>query len=390
MTPAAQQAHRIRTVRLMPTAPQRQLLERFAGTARFVWNWGLAERQRVYRAEGCSLSSNDQRKALTLMQREAPRAWLLAIPRRVKDGALRDLDKAYQAAFRRLRAGERAGFPHFKSRKRGEMSFEIPAETRYAHREGSAHTGRVKIVGIGWVVARGGGPEVAGAESGRFFRDRAGDWWCALVYAVPVSDARPDVDVLPVVGVHLQLQHAASLSTGETIAAPAWGAASERKLKRLQRSVSRKQTGSRNRERARVKLARAHRHVANQRTHWLHTTTTDLVRRHPRLAIQERDVRALVTDPESQRAVYGGHKRTTRILDAAWGTFSQMLVYKSAATGVPAVIVPKGEPTARTCSACGHERSSLPLTVREWECPACGAKHERGVNAALNTARLGA
>lgn len=108
-----------------------------------MWNWALAAREAHFAAHGTSLSYFEQGRALTVLQQQPDAVWLTGIPRRVKVGALRDLDKAYRAAFRRIQRGERPGFPRFKTRKRGDASFEIPAETRF-----DGHL--VKVPGIGW------------------------------------------------------------------------------------------------------------------------------------------------------------------------------------------------------------------------------------------------
>lgn len=374
------EGYRIERVRLYPTVAQRRQLEIYAGTHRWTWNWALAARQAHYAAHGTTLSYYEQGRALTVLQQHPDTIWLTGVPRRVKVGALRDLDKAFRAAFRRVQRGERPGFPRFKARKRGDASFEIPAETRFDGR-------RVKIPGIGWVRARGGRKIATSTTSGRFFRDRAGDWWAALRYLVAVPDAA--MRDIAAVGVHLQPDDAMTLSTGEVINRSIFVGRADRKLRRLKRAAGRTRPGSRNRRRAQRRLARTVRHVANQRKDWQHKVSRSLVDAHPLLVMQERHTRALPADPENQRAVWGGRGRTSRISDATWGGLTRLIREKAVAAGCPVVTVPAAVPTTAICSWCGHERAPLSELVNIWLCEQCGTLHERGTNAARNILSVG-
>jgi putative transposase len=372
--------YRIERVRLYPTPAQHRQLEGYAGAHRWTWNWALATQQAHYAEHAPTLSYNEQGRALTVLQQHPDMRGLTGIPRRVKVGALRDLDKAYRAAFRRAQRGERAGFPRFKERKRGDASSEIPAETRFDGR-------RVKIPGIGWVRARGGRAIAISTTSGRFFRDRAGDWWAALRYIIAVPDtAVPDIAA---VGVHLRPAYAMTLSTGEVIPHSTFVGQADRKLRRLKRAVGRTQIGSRNRQRAQRRLARGVRHVANQRSDWQHKTSRRLVATHPRLIMQERETYVLPTDPENQRAVWSGRTRTSRISDATWGGLTRLIWEKAAAAGCPVVMIPEETPTTAICCQCGHERAPLSELVSIWLCEHCGTLHERGTNAARNILSVG-
>jgi len=372
--------YRIERIRLYPTVAQRWQLESYAGAHRWTWNWALATRQAHFTEHGATLSCYEQSRALTVLQQHPDTIWLTGVPRRVKVGALRDLDKAYRAAFRRVQRGERAGFPRFKARKRGDASFEIPAETRFDGR-------RVKVSGIGWVRARGGRVIATSTTSGRFFRDRAGDWWAALRYIVAVPDTA--VRDVAAVDVHLQLEYAMTLSTGEIIPRSAFVGRADRKLRRLKRAAGRTQRGSRNRRRAHLRLARTVRHVANQRKDWQHKVSRSLVDTHPLLVMQECKTRALPTGPENQRAVWGGRKRTSRISDATWGGLIRLIQEKAAAAGCQVVTIAAEVPTAAICSQCEHERAPLSELVSIWLCEHCGTLHERGTNTARNILSVG-
>ncbi|MDQ6834117.1 MAG: helix-turn-helix domain-containing protein [Chloroflexota bacterium] len=123
--------YRIERVRLYPTVAQRWQLESYVGAHRWTWNWALATRQAHCTEHGATLSYDEQSRLLTVLQQHPDTIWPTGVPRRVKVGVLRDLDKANRVAFRRVQRGAGAGSPRFKARKRGDASFENPAETRF-------------------------------------------------------------------------------------------------------------------------------------------------------------------------------------------------------------------------------------------------------------------
>lgn len=240
----------------------------------------------------------------------------------------------------------------------------------------------MKVPGIGWIRARGGHAIATATTTARYFRDGVGDWWAALRYTVPLTDA--DVSDIAAVGVHLEPGHVLTLSTGEVVSESRYVSRWNRKLRRLKRAVRRTQPGSGNRQRARRRFARATRHVANQRRDWQHTVSRRLVATYPRLVMQERGTTAHATDPESQPAVWGDHARRARISDATWGGLTRLIREKAASAGRPVVVIPAEAPTDITCCRCGHMRATLPELVNIWLCEQCGTLHERGMNAARN------
>src|SRR5690606_17609020 len=146
------------------------------------------------------------------------------------------------------------------------------------------------------------------------------------------------------------------------------------RLRRLSRSLSRKQKGSRNRAKARTKLARLHARIANIRQDALHKLTTDLTRRFHTIGIEDLNVRGMMANRHLARS----------IADMSFFEFRRQLEYKAAMRGGRVVVVDRFYASSKTCSACGHKLETLPLSVRKWTCSACGSTHDRDVNAAIN------
>jgi len=195
----------------------------------------------------------------------------------------------------------------------------------------------------------------------------------------------PDTSHLPqaenqgVVGVDLGVSALATLSTGEVIPGPKAHTALLDRLRRLSRSLSRKQKGSANRKKARARLAELHARIANIRADAMHKLTTDLTRRFHTIGIEDLNVRGMAKNRHLARS----------IMDMSFFEFRRQLEYKAAMRGGQVVVADRFFASSKTCSACGHKLDDLPLSVREWACPDCGSIHDRDVNAARNLLAYG-
>lgn len=176
------------------------------------------------------------------------------------------------------------------------------------------------------------------------------------------------------VGIDLGLTCFAAFSDGTKHQAPRPLRRKMAQLKRAQKALSRKKRGSKNRNKARIRVAKAHQKISDIRRDDLHKLTTDLVRENQTIAIEDLNVRGMMAN----------HCLAEAIGDSGWGAFSRMLEYKSAWHGRTFVRIDRWYPSSKTCSACGAVAESLPLDVRFWNCPACGVGHDRDVNAARN------
>ncbi len=181
------------------------------------------------------------------------------------------------------------------------------------------------------------------------------------------------------VGVDLGVSALAALSTGEMFPSPKPHKALLDRLRRLSRSLSRKQKGSANRKKARARLAKLHARIVNIRADALHKLTTDLTRRFHTIGIEDLNVRGMAKNRHLARS----------IMDMGFFEFRRQLQYKAAMRGGQVVVADRFFASSKTCSACGHRLDDLPLSVREWTCPDCGIIHDRDVNAARNLLAYG-
>ncbi|HLY31757.1 MAG TPA: RNA-guided endonuclease TnpB family protein [Ktedonobacterales bacterium] len=207
-------------------------------------------------------------------------------------------------------------------------------------------------------------------------QDRAGRYFVSFLVEEEIG-MLPLVDAA--VGVDLGLKDLAVLSTGEKIANPKHLAKSLKRLKRAQQSLNRKVKGSKNREKARRTVARIHAQIADQRLDGLHTLTTRLIRENQTICVESLAVKQMI----------GNHKLTRAISDVGWGELVRQLTYKAAWYGRTLVKIDRWYPSSKRCFDCGHVLPTLDLAVREWTCPACGATHDRDVNAAKNMCAVG-
>jgi putative transposase len=202
---------------------------------------------------------------------------------------------------------------------------------------------------------------------------------CGWYFASFVIDTDPAADAarMPAtdqaIGIDLGLTHFAVLSDGTKIDSPRFLRRAEKKLKKAGRELSRKQQGSKNQAKARLKVARAHAQVADARKEFHHQLSTRLIRENQAIAVEDLSVKGLART-----------KLAKSVHDAGWSQFVTMLAYKAARYGRTLIKINRFEPTSQMCSTCGHHDGPKPLHVREWTCPACGTIHDRDHNASIN------
>jgi putative transposase len=244
------------------------------------------------------------------------------------------------------------------------MRFRMP---QHVWIEGSS----VRVPKIGLIKAIIHRPIEGVTKSATFKQEPDGHWYVCLFteQIAPAPQPRP---IQTHVGVDVGLKSFSVLSNGETIANPRFYRTQMRKLARTQRAMSRKQNDSRNRGRARQKVARLHQKIANQRKDFLHKLSADLVRRFDLISIEDLSIRGLART-----------KLSTSVLDAGWGMFRHFLTYKTERQNRYLIIIGRFFPSSKTCSACGAITATLTLNDRTWIC-VCGAVHDRDLNAALN------
>lgn len=359
-------AHKIA---LDPNNAQATYFSRAAGTARFAYNWALAEWQRQYEAHKADASLPKPSQMALRRQLNGIKAeqfpWMLEVTKNAPQMAIIQLG----AAFKNFFAG-RAKYPKF--RKKG-----LHDRFSLTNDQFSVDASRIRIPNLGWVRMR---------ETLRFTGkimsatvSRVADrWFVSITVDTPEDLPLPKAENQSAVGVDLGVSALATLSTGEVVAGPKAHKALLRRLQRLSRGLSRKVKGSENRKKAKAKLARLHASISNIRKDGLHQLTTELTRRFHTIGIEDLNVLGMIKNRHLSRAVS----------DMGFFEFRRQLDYKAAQRGGMIVVADRCYPSSKTCSACGNKLNDMPLSVRKWTCPECGSVHDRDVNAAINLKNL--
>jgi putative transposase len=358
--------------RLYPTPGHRVALARAFGCARVVFNDGLRARQAAF-DEGLPYITNAELSArLTAVKATPERAWLGEVSAVVLQQALADLNVAYRNFFASVadrRKGPKVALPRFRSRKDRKQAIRFTRNARFSITSG----GKLRLPKIGDVPVRWSRTLPSEPSSVTVIKDAAGRYFASFVIELEPGTL-PKTE--PVIGIDLGLTHFAVLSDGRKITSPRFLRRAEKKLKHAQRILSRKQKGSKNRDKARIRFARAHARAADTRREFHHQLSTALIRENQAIAVEDLAVKALART-RMARSVH----------DAAWSAFVHMLEYKAQLYGRRFYRIGRFEPTSQMCSTCGARGGPKPLHIRTWRCRECGAWLDRDVNAAVNVAR---
>ncbi|MEN1882536.1 RNA-guided endonuclease TnpB family protein [Streptomyces mirabilis] len=349
--------------RFCPTDAQAAELSRTFGCVRKVYNLALAARTEAWVTRQERVSYHQTSAMLTAWKKTGELAYLNEVSSVPLQQTLRHLQTAFTHFF-----GKRANYPRFKSRKTSRRSAEY---TTSAFRSRDGKLTRAKMtepLDIVWSRPLPGG---ASPSTVTVSQDSAGRWFVSLLCEDPSVKPLPATG--QAVGVDVGLEHLLTLSTGEKIASPRHERRDRAVPARQQRRPAKKEKGSANRARVRLKVAKIHARIADRRRDSLHKLATRLVRANQTIVIEDLAVRNMVKNRKLARA----------ISDAAWGEFRRMLEYKAPWYGREVIAVDRWFPSSGLCSACDTLRDTMPLYVRTWTCD-CATTHDRDVNAAHN------
>ncbi|WRZ18417.1 transposase [Streptomyces sp. NBC_00243] len=360
--------------RLYPEPGQVSALARAFGCARVVYNDAVRARRDAH-ANGLPYPNLAllSRALVTEAKQRPERAWLAEVSAVVLQQSLRDAEQAYRNFFASLkgdRKGPKTAPPRMKSRKDTRQAIRFTANARWSITPG----GRLNLPKIGAVKVAWSRRLPTTPSSVTVVKDSAGRYFASFVIDTdPTTDAERMPATDRTVGIDLGLTHFAVLSDGTKIGSPRFLRRAEKKLKKAQQDLSRKRKGSKNCNKARLKVARAHAQVADARREFHHQLSTKLIRENQAIAVEDLAVNALART-----------RLAKSVHDAGWGAFLAMLEYKARRYGRTFITIGRFEPTSQVCSTCGTKDGPKLLHVREWTCTACGTVHDRDVNAATN------
>ncbi|WP_432185406.1 RNA-guided endonuclease InsQ/TnpB family protein [Streptomyces tendae] len=354
--------------RLYPTASQREALARAFGCARTVYNDGLRMRQEAREAGLPYIKDADlQRQVLTEAKHNPDRAWLAEVSYVVLGQAVNDLNGAYRRFFASLQGRSKqrnVGPPRFKSRKTGRQTIRFTRNAFRLRPDGHLNLAKVGDVPVRWSRRLPSTP-----SSVTVIKDGAGRYFASFVVRTDPAEVLPEVS--GEVGIDLGLTHFAVLSDGRKVSSPKFFRRAERRIRKAQQALSRKEKGSNNRQKAVQRVARLHARVTDARRDHHHKLSTQIIRENQAVYVENLSVKGLART-----------RLAKSIHDAGWSTFVTMLEYKATRYGRTFAKVDRWLPSSQTCHVCMVIDGPKPLNVRTWICGACNTEHDRDVNAA--------
>ena len=353
--------------RFCPTPEQAVVLARTFGCARFAYNYMLRLRTDAWYQRQERIGYHETSAALTALKKTPEHAWLNEVSSVPVQQALRHLQTAFVNFF-----AKRAKYPNFR-RKDGVQSAEYT--TSAFKWDGTA----LKLAKMGEPLAIRWSrmlPKGAKPTTVTVSKDTAGRYHVSILCDDVAQEMK---EATGQIGIDLGLTHFAILSTGEKVGAPNTLRKYENKLAKQQRRLAKKQKGSARRMKAKLKVAKLHARVADARRDFLHKLSTRLINENHVIAIESLAVSNMQKN----------HRLAKSINDASWSEFVRQLTYKAEWYGRTLIGIDRWYPSSKRCSDCGHTVQKMPLGVRSWTCPECGAIHDRDVNAARNVLAAG-
>lgn len=356
--------------RLYPNKKQQQQMENFFGAARFIYNWGLSKKIEAYEKEKKNLTYFDLAKELTKLKRQEGYEWLYDVSNVILQQSLRHLDNAFKRFFR-----EKKGFPKFKSKHNKKDSFTMSERNFVNYEKGIINTAKFTgRNGIKIILSR----EIQGkVKACTYKKTKTGKYFVYMAVESPdVSPNKPLIKSETSIGIDLGIKHFAVLSNGEKIENLKYLKNNLERLKILQKRMTRKQKGSKNREKARLKLARLYEKITWKRRDFVHKLSYKLT--------HESQVDTICLETLNIEGLLRNHSLSQYISDVGWGNFIELMKYKANRYGKNLLFIGQFEPSTKICSNCGFYNKDITLKFREWDCPNCGSHHDRDINAAIN------
>ncbi len=351
--------------RFFPTSAQRLELAQTFGCTRFVYNWALALRTDSYYNEDKSLSYTDTSNALTKLKKDPEKPWLKAVSSVPLQQGLRHLNTAFKNFF----AGK-SRYPRFK--KKNNRQSATYARNAFTWKDGKLTLAKMnQPLKIRWSRYFTGSP-----KSVTISKDPSNRYFVSFLVEEELKQFPSATDKI---GIDLGIKDVMVTSKGFASGNPKYYQKYQARLKTLQRRLARKQKGSKNRYKARLKVAKLHAKITDCRKDFLHKLTTQLVAENQSLYVETLAVKNMMAN----------HKLAKAIADCGWGEALRQLQYKCEWHNRELVAIDRWFPSSKRCNHCGYVLDKLPLSIREWNCPRCNSHNLRDVNAAQNILAVG-
>ena len=354
-------------IRIYPTAEQVDFINKQLGCCRFVYNNCLAFRKDSYQNEHISVSSSEAVKHITSLKKD--NEWLKDVHSKVLQQSVRDMNQAYDNFFKRHK-----GFPKFKSKHDNRQSCRFPKDAFIGVRGNRIDLIKV-LKDIHFKCSRNDerylNRNQDKVKSITLSKEPNGKFYLSVLIDKPLRQVPQSSSM---VGLDLGIKDFAVTSDGQVIENFHFKKNEESRLKRLQRQISKKVVGSKNREKARLRFAKLNEKIRNRKLNFLHDVTNHLIDENQVIVMEDLNVKGMVRN----------HKLAESISEVNWGEFRRMLTYKAAWHGRQLVFIDRFYPSSKRCNHCGYIYKELTLKDRQWVCPKCGSLIDRDYNAALN------
>ena len=362
-------------IRLYPNKQQEQEINKLLGCYRFVYNHMLAIKQREYNNNKIDLSLKDLSKYFHgTLRKDEKYSWFKEQNTHVMKQSIRQMLTAYDRFFKL-----HTGFPKFKSKKDKQSAlFSIKAISRRNKFEQRKITLTQSFKDIKFrcsdLYFKRLQTYKDNIRSATISKTKSGNYFLSILIDVPQDEIVKFRQTGESVGIDLGVKDFVITSEGEVFENKHFLKKQENKIERLQKQLSRKVKDSNNREKARIKLAKAHEHLANQRENYIHFVVNELLKYYDTIYMEDLNVSGMLKN----------HKLAKSIQEVGFYKFKEILQDKALVNNKQVILINRFYPSSKTCSLCGCKNKDLKLSDRFWVCPECNTKHDRDINAAKN------